>query len=493
MEPFDNQNGSNDIQSPPGYDQSQPSSTRSQPAYDQSQLGYAQGQPTYGQTGQAGPSYSYDQPMEPLRRVQVIPHKGVGRGAVVAALLLGTVGGGIAGSIAGRALASSNAQSATAAPAFTTPQQPAGVIACGNDAPLKLVDTNNRAVQVVKQVGPAVVTIVSSGVDPQTGASFTATGSGIIIDRTGDILTNDHVVNGGSTYTVVFNNNSKVAAMVVREDSDVDLALIHVDGPVPAYAQFGDSKQVQPGETVLAIGNPLGSYNNTVTEGIVSAVGRTIQEPSNDSNPGPNISGALQTDAAINHGNSGGPLVDLNGHVIGINTAIVRSGQGSGNGQGQGQDPFGGQNPFGGTFTIDPSSGDQAQGLGFAIPSDTARSFVDGSLRHVAPGAGSLLHVAPGYLGVYAPALDPQTASMYSLPTGAYVQQVYPNTPAARAGLQAKDIITAVDGQSIGQNHSLQTVIQGRQPGQTVRLSVFRAGRTLSITVKLAVRPASAQ
>jgi len=475
MEPFDNQNGSNDIQSPPGYDQSQPSSTRSQPAYDQSQLGYAQGQPTYGQTGQAGPSYSYDQPMEPLRRVQVIPHKGVGRGAVVAALLLGTVGGGIAGSIAGRALASSNAQSATAAPAFTTPQQPAGVIARGNDAPLKLVDTNNRAVQVVKQVGPAVVTIVSSGVDPQTGASFTATGSGIIIDRTGDILTNDHVVNGGGTYTVVFNNNSKVAATVVREDSDVDLALIHVDGPVPAYAQFGDSKQVQPGETVLAIGNPLGSYNNTVTEGIVSAVGRTIQEPGNGSNPGSNISGALQTDAAINHGNSGGPLVDLNGRVIGINTAIVRAGQGSGNGQGQ--------DPFGGTFTIDPSTGDQAQGLGFAIPSDTARSFVDGSVQRV----------APGYLGVYAPLLDPQTAAMYSLPTGAYVRQVYPNTPAARAGLQAKDIITTVDGQAVDQNHTLQTVIRTHQPGQTVHLIVFRAGRTLTLNVKLAARPANAQ
>ncbi len=481
MEPFGNQNGSSDTQSLPGDDQVHTTDTRGQPAYG---------------PAQAGPGYTYDhydQPTEPLRRVQVIPHRGVGRGAVVAALLLGTIGGGIAGSIAGRALTSVDA--GPVLPAFTTPQRPAGVIARDNSAtpPLRLVDTNDRAVQVVKGVGPAVVTIVSSGADPQTGNSFTATGSGIIIDRKGDILTNDHVVSGGSTYSVVFNNNAKVTATVVREDVDIDLALIHVDGPVPAYAQFGDSKGVQPGETVLAIGNPLGSYNNTVTEGIVSAVGRTIQEPGNGSNPGPSISGALQTDAAINHGNSGGPLVDLNGRVIGINTAIVRAGQGSGNGQGQGRDPFGGQDPFGGTFTIDPSSGDQAQGLGFAIPSDTARSFVDDSLRHAAPGNGNLLHVAPGYLGVDAPALDPQTASMYSLPTGAYVRQVYPNTPAARAGLQTRDIITAVDGQAIDQNHTLQTVIRARQTGQTVRLSVFRAGRTLTVNVKLAARPANAQ
>src|SRR5439155_2283897 len=223
----------------------------------------------------------------------------------------------------------------------------------------------------------------------------------------------------------------------------------------PAWARLGDSSTVQPGQTVLAFGSPLGSYENTVTEGIVSAVGRTLQEPNN----GPLLTNLLQTDAPINHGNSGGPLVDLNGNVIGINTAVVRSSSDTSNPQ----DPFGSLlNPFG-----DSSSGDQAQGLGFAIPSNTARLIIGG------------LHLPPGYLGVEARLLDPQTATYYSLPVGAYIVKVEPGTPAAQAGLRPHDIITAVDGQAIDQNHDLSTVIAMHQPGQTVKLSVFRAGQTL--------------
>jgi 2-alkenal reductase len=329
------------------------------------------------------------------------------------------------------------------------------------------VDTNDRAVQVVQRVGPAVVTIKTKGYDDQ-GNPFQAAGSGVIIDNKGDILTNYHVVQGNETsYQVIFMSGAKADATLAGSAPYSDLAVIHVNASVPAWAPLGDSSKVQPGQTVLAIGSPLGSYENTVTEGIISAVGRTLQEPNN----GPVLTNLLQTDAPINHGNSGGPLVDLNGRVIGINTAVVRSSSDTGNPQ----DPFGGLlNPFGSS-----SSGDQAQGLGFAIPSNTARPVI----KRI------LFHLPPGYLGVAARLLDPQTATYYSLPIGAYVLKVEPGTPAAKAGLRPRDIITAVDGQPIDQNHDLSSVIEMHQPGQTVTLSVSRAGQNLTLHVTLAARP----
>ena len=330
-----------------------------------------------------------------------------------------------------------------------------------------MVDTSDRAVKVVQRVGPAVVTIQTSGVDDQ-GNQFQAAGSGVIIDNKGDILTNYHVVQGNDTsYQVIFKSGAKAGATLAGSAPYSDLAVLHVNASVPAWAALGDSSKVQPGQTVLAIGSPLGSYENTVTEGIISAVGRTLQEPNN----GPMLTNLLQTDAPINHGNSGGPLVDLNGKVIGINTAVVRSSSDTGNPQ----DPFGGLlTPFGNL-----SSGDQAQGLGFAIPSNTARLAI----------SRILFHRPPGYLGVEARLLDPQTATYYSLPVGAYITRVQPSTPAATARLRPHDIITAVDGQAIDQNHDLSGVIEMQQPGQTVTLSIFRAGQNLTLHVKLAARP----
>jgi 2-alkenal reductase len=255
-----------------------------------------------------------------------------------------------------------------------------------------------------------------------------------------------------------------------------DLAVIHVNAKVPAWAELGDSRQVQPGETVLAIGSPLGSFENTVTEGIISAVGRTLQEPdTTGASAGTTLNNVLQTDAAINHGNSGGPLVDLNGKVIGINTAVVRSSQDTAP---QPSDPFGG---IFGNLPFSSSTSDPAQGLGFAIPSNTASAVIN----------RILLHLPAGYLGVRAVTLDPQTATVYSLPVGAYVQSVQSGTPAAKAGLRPHDIITAVDGQSIDQNHDLSTMIDMHQPGQTVTLSVYRAGQTLTLHATLAARPSN--
>jgi 2-alkenal reductase len=411
--------------------------------------------------------YPYDdQPTQPYRTVAPEPRRRGRLWALIAVLLLGFLGGGAAGGIVARATAPAPVQK-TIYVTKSSPGTAASPAQASRQPPLQIVDTSDRVVQVVQRVGPAVVTIQTSGVDDQ-GNQFQAAGSGVIIDTKGDILTNYHVVQGNETsYQVIFKSGEKASATLAGSAPYSDLAVIHVNASVPAWAPLGDSTKVQPGQTVLAIGSPLGSYENTVTEGIISAVGRTLQEPNN----GPQLTNLLQTDAPINHGNSGGPLVDLNGKVIGINTAVVRSSSDTGNPQ----DPFGGLlNPFGGA-----SSGDQAQGLGFAIPSNTARLVI----RRI------LFHLPPGYLGVAARLLDPQTATYYSLPVGAYITQIQPGTPAAKAGLRPKDIVTAVDGQPIDPNHDLSTLIEMHQPGQTVTLSVFRAGQNLTVHVKLGARP----
>jgi 2-alkenal reductase len=407
-----------------------------------------------------------DQPTQPYRAVAPEPRRGRRLWALSAVLLLGFLGGGAAGGIVARATAPTPVQKTI----YVTKSSPgtAASPAQASSQPLpRTVDTSDRAVQVVQRVGPAVVTIQTSGVDDQ-GNPFQAAGSGVIIDTKGDILTNYHVVQGNETrYQVIFKSGAKAGATLAGSAPYSDLAVLHVKASVPAWAALGDSSKVQPGETVLAIGSPLGSYENTVTEGIISAVGRTLQEPNN----GPMLTNLLQTDAPINHGNSGGPLVDLNGKIIGINTAVVRSSSDTGNPPG----PFGGLlTPFG-----DVSSGDQAQGLGFAIPSNTARLAI----------SRILFHLPPGYLGVQARPLDPQMATFYNLPMGAYVLKVEPGTPAAKAGLRPHDIITAVDGLPIDQNHDLSSVIEMHQPGQTVTLSVSRAGQTLTLHVTLAARP----
>jgi 2-alkenal reductase len=411
--------------------------------------------------------YPYDdQPTQPYRAVAPEPRRGRRLWALSAVLLLGFLVGGAAGGIVARATAPTPVQK-TIYVTKSSPGTAASPAQASSQPQPSLVDTSDRAVQVVQRVGPAVVTIQTSGVDDQ-GNPFQAAGSGVIIDTKGDILTNYHVVQGNETsYQVIFKSGAKASATLAGSAPYSDLAVIRVNASVPAWAALGDSSKVQPGQTVLAIGSPLGSYENTVTEGIISAVGRTLQEPNN----GPLLTNLLQTDAPINHGNSGGPLVDLNGKVIGINTAVVRSSSDTGNPP----DPFGGLlTPFG-----DVSSGDQAQGLGFAIPSNTARL----AIRRI------LFHLPPGYLGVQARPLDPQMATFYNLPMGAYVLKVEPGTPAAKAGLRPHDIITAVDGQAIDQNHDLSSVIEMHQPGQTVTLSIFRAGQNLTLHVKLVARP----
>ena len=215
---------------------------------------------------------------------------------------------------------------------------------------------------------------------------------------------------------------------------------------MPAVAVLGNSDVLKPGESVIAIGSPLGDFKNTVTVGVVSATGRSI-----DTGQGYQIEGLLQTDAAINPGNSGGPLVDLAGEVIGINTLIVR---GTGNGA-------------------------VAEGLGFAIPVNTAQAVATQIIQK-----GYFSHP---YLGIGYQPIAPDVANAYNLPVqwGVYVTKVTANSPASQAGLQQGDIITQVDNVVMDETHSYLNTLYTYKPGDQVTLSVIRNGQKLQIQVTL--------
>ena len=266
------------------------------------------------------------------------------------------------------------------------------------------------------------------------------------------------MVASAQSLKVTFANGTSTTATLVGDDPSNDIAVIKVSATVPAVAQFGDSATVKPGETVIAIGNALGNLQNTVTEGIVSGLGRALPN-GNGSSGNTSLQNLIQTDAAINHGNSGGPLVDLAGRVIGINTAVVRSSGSSSLTQGA----------------------DQAEGLGFAIPSNTAKSIAD----------RLIFHTPSPFLGIDYRQVSSQVSSAYGLPVGALVTTTIPGSPAAHAGLQKQDIITAVNNQAIDDSHDLKTVLDTFHVGDSVKLTVYRSGKTLIVSVTLAKRPTS--
>ena len=236
-------------------------------------------------------------------------------------------------------------QSRNSLPAALQQVIPAANITPNQSFILNTTDIQTTITQSVQKMGPAVVTVV--GTLPgqttffgQTGGG-TVSGSGFFISDQGYLVTNNHVVEGTSSVSVVLSSGIQQPATVVGSDRYNDIAVLKVDGKVPAVATLGNSDVLRPGESVIAIGSPLGDFKNTVTVGVVSATGRSI-----DSGQGYQIEGLIQTDAAINQGNSGGPLVDLAGEVIGVNTLIVRN----------------------------TGSGAVAEGLGFAIPINTAQA-----------------------------------------------------------------------------------------------------------------------
>jgi putative serine protease PepD len=302
-------------------------------------------------------------------------------------------------------------------------------------------DTTSSVTQIYERARKGVVEIsvtMTSGGDTPFGGGGTqqAQASGFVYDSDGDIVTNEHVVAGATSVRVKFWNGATYTARVVGSDPSTDLAVVHVDAPSSVLhpLSLGGSSSLDVGEGVVAIGSPFG-LEETVTTGIVSALHRQIQSPN-----GFAIDDAIQTDAAINHGNSGGPLLDLRGQVIGVNAQIESDSGGN-------------------------------DGVGFAIASSTAKTIVPQLI------AGTTVQHA--YLGV----------ALAESSGGARVAQVRRDTPAARAGLRAGDVIVAVNGERIGSTDALRSAIDAKRPGDTVTLTIRRNGKERTLKATLAARP----
>jgi len=325
-------------------------------------------------------------------------------------------------------------------------------------AVLALAGTFDRTERVVTRVPSGTTTAVSnapaadagvSDIYAQTapGVAFIqnegngATGSGFLIDDQGHIVTNEHVVEGSSRFTVRFGEDGdELPAKLVGKDPSTDLAVLEVDGKdLPAETkplELASSSRLRPGDVAIAIGSPFG-LEGSVTTGIISALDREIRSPN-----GFSIDGVLQTDAAINPGNSGGPLLDAEGRVIGVNSQIA-------------------------------SSSRQSSGVGFAVPVDTVKNVVPQLLK-----GGD---IERAYLGV--------TSTLAPKDEGAIVAAITADGPAADSDLRPGDRITAVDGRAIKEPSDLSSAVLEHKPGDRVKLTVVRDGRQRTIEVELGTRP----
>ena len=305
--------------------------------------------------------------------------------------------------------------------------------------------------QAVEKVGPAVVTVLAKNPDQRTRFGIVSggvsSGSGVFISNDGYVLTNNHVIEDAESYSVVLANGSEIAAKLIGADPYSDLAVLKVEDTPPAVARFGSSDLLKPGETVIAIGSPLGDFKNTVTAGVISAVGRSL-----DTGNGFLLENMIQTDAAINQGNSGGPLVNLAGEVIGVNTLIVRGGSGA--------------------STV-------VEGLGFSIPASTVQVV---AAQLIQDGA-----VARPYLGIRYQSIDPQIARVYRLPAeyGVYVTQVDSGSPAEKAGIREEDIIVQVGDAVLGENLPYINALFEYKPGDMLTLSLYRGNDRIQVQVTL--------
>jgi S1-C subfamily serine protease len=328
--------------------------------------------------------------------------------------------------------------------------------------------------EVYKRSAPAVVQITATSNSNPFGSESQprALGSGFVFDKAGYIITNYHVIAGAGSIQVTFSNNQNIDATLVGSDPSTDIAVLKVNTTASALTTLtlGDSDQVQVGDAVVAIGNPFG-LNRSVTAGIVSALQRQITAPADAAGNQYAIDHVIQTDAAINHGNSGGPLLNARGEVIGVNAQIETGGASQGN-----------------------------VGVGFAVPSNTVKN-VAGQLIET----GKVEHPA---IGVSAKELTPEVAEEFRLPvkSGVVVEEVQPGSGAAKAGLKGGttdvtvagesyrlggDIIVAANGMPVKDLASLRDITSDLEPGDTITLEIYRGEVKRTIDVKLGRRPSS--
>ncbi len=380
--------------------------------------------------------------------------------SLLAAVLVSLIVGGLAGGLVSAAVKNTRISASTGA---TTTQSLS-------------VQEDSATVDVVKQANPAVVSIIISkdystiyGQQPSSpfdnffgfgqqsppGNQVIGGGSGFVVGSDGLIVTNKHVVEDPqATYAVVMNDGKKYDAQVVATDPTNDVAVVKIAAKDLPTLTFANSDQVQIGQTVVAIGNALGQYRNTVTKGIISGKARTITA-GDTTGQSETLEDVFQTDAAINPGNSGGPLIDLSGHVIAINTAV----------------------------------NSQGQLIGFAIPANLVKRDLD--------SVNQSGKITRAYLGVRYVIINQTLAAQNKLPVqdGALIQKgsdgspaVVAGSPADKAGLVENDIIVTVNGTAITADHSLASIMNGFNPGQVVTLKIYHAGQTKEIKVTLEER-----
>ena len=316
--------------------------------------------------------------------------------------------------------------------------------------------TEGSIADIADKVSKSVVSIVTSTKTTNFFGQSTdsaAAGTGIIVTADGYILTNKHVINGANKVTVILDDGTTYEDVeVVATDPLNDIAFLKIkDAPDLEAAKLGDSKTINVGQQVIAIGNALGEYQNTVTAGIISGIGRSVTASDGSGYNAETLSDMIQTDAAINSGNSGGPLVNAAGEVIGVNTATSTS----------------------------------AENMGFAIPISSVKGMLN---QLIETGKAKR-----AYLGVYSSEITSEAAKAYNLPvtSGAYLYSpssysaIVKDSPAAKAGLKDKDIITKVNGVVIGSSGSLANLISEYKPGDTVQLTVIRDGKEIAVNVTL--------
>ena len=392
----------------------------------------------------------------------------VGAGAVGAAIVLAAAAG--IGTLTGGATTTTIRE--IAAPASATGPEPASFARAVR--PLTIHDIYDRAAPGVVQVTATsrVATQTNPFLDPfgfggPTTETQRALGSGFVIDKAGHIVTNYHVVQGATRVEVSFSNQERLPARIVGRDPSTDIAVLQVHASSRALTPLtlGDSDLVRVGDSVVAIGNPLGE-DRSITSGIVSALERRIYAPN-----GAPIDHAIQTDAALNHGNSGGPLLNANGQVVGVTSQIQTTGSNSGN-----------------------------IGIGFAIPINTVSDVVAQLIAHG--------YVEHPFVGIQARAITSSVARLFRLPVahGLLVSTVCEKTGAATAGLRGArqevtvsgdtwplggDIIVKADGVPVGSVDMLRQIVAQKKPGQSVALEIVRGDKTMTLRVKLGRQPLS--
>ncbi|MEX2546800.1 MAG: trypsin-like peptidase domain-containing protein [Chloroflexota bacterium] len=337
---------------------------------------------------------------------------------------------------------------------------PQPTLAPQSSAQTVIVDEQTAITEAAEAVSPAVVTItVRSGAAtdpfslPETGV-----GSGIIYDASGWVLTNRHVVADATQVTVELQDGRRLPGSVYGVDTLTDLAIVKIDATGLTAARIGDSGALKPGQTAIVIGSPLGTFTNSVTSGVISALGRELVVTDPVTGERRQLRNLVQTDAAINPGNSGGPLVDAAGRVVGVSTAFAES----------------------------------AQGIFFAIPINIAKPIMRQAI------AGKPL--SRPWIGIVYVTIDRNAAEENDLPIdyGAWIAPetadgkppIWPDSPATTAGLKANDIITSIDGQRIDAAQGVDDILSLYEPGDRLTLSVLREGATLSMGLTLGTRPA---